>query len=92
MCEPNICLLFCFVLCSYQGSDIIYVKEYVEVLFQTVSALLSTTSLSLFLVSHMKRNPSLSFETVFACAKQNGFKWQAPEGNSEEGIYMFFRS
>ena len=74
-----------------KGSDIIYVKEYVKVLFQTVSLLLSSKPGSIFLVSHMKRNPTLNFDYIYACAKECGFDWTSPEGESEEGIYIFFQ-
>lgn len=61
-------------------------------LFQTVSILLSPRSDSVFLLSHMKRNPTLSFDYVFECAKECGFKWSDPSGDTEEGIYIFHLS
>ncbi len=60
-------------------------------LFQTVSLLLSASEGSKFLVSHMKRNPNLSFDFVFSCAKEYGFQWSAPDGGTEEGMYSFYR-
>ena len=83
-------LTSCFYL--FKGSDIIYAKEYIEDMFQTVSVLLSSSPGSVFLVSHMKRNPTLSFDSVFECAEKNGFQWSAPDGDTEEGMYTFYRS
>mmetsp|Transcript_4343 Transcript_4343/g.6369 ORF Transcript_4343/g.6369 Transcript_4343/m.6369 type:complete len:122 (+) Transcript_4343:530-895(+) len=74
------------------GSDIIYAKEYMQELFQTVSLLISMSNGSIFLVSHMKRNPNLSFDFVFSCAEEHGFQWSAPKGETEEGMYTFYRS
>ena len=75
-----------------KGSDIIYAKGYMQELFQTVSLLISMSSGSIFLVSHMKRNPNLSFDFVFSCAEEHGFQWSPPKGETEEGMYTFYRS
>ena len=63
-----------------------------EDLFKTISLLLSSSPGSIFLLSHMKRNPNLSFESVYECAKENGFQWTGPSGDSEEGLYRFFKA
>ncbi len=53
--------------------------------------LLSPKPGSFFLLSHMKRNPTLSFDSVYACAEEFGFQWTSPNGESEEGMYKFFK-
>ena len=53
--------------------------------------LLSPEPGSIFLLSHMKRNPTLLFDSVYAIAEEFGLKWTSPKGDSEEGIYTFYR-
>lgn len=89
---PQLRLLLIQPLIIHQGSDIIYATEYLKDLFKTVSILLSSAPGSIFLVSHMKRNPTLTFDAVYACAEENGFQWSSPEDGREEGMYTFYRN
>ena len=78
------------------GSDIIYVEEILEPLFETVAQLLSiqtndmknnTESTPKFLLAYARRN--VSIDLVLNCATRFGFEWVEP--NDSEGVFIFTR-
>ena len=83
------------------GSDIIYVEEIIEPLFDTVQQLLRCKSHSTqtvtcsdgnedepkFLLAYARRN--VNIELVFDCAKRHGFQWMEPD--DVEGVFVFTR-
>eukprot|EP00978_Attheya_sp_CCMP212_P007268 scaffold16926_cov59-Attheya_sp.AAC.2 len=70
------------------GSDIIYVEEIIEPLFQTVVTLLGKDGK--FLLAYARRN--VSIDLVFACAQRHDLTWtvNCPDNNGE-GIFIFER-
>mmetsp|Transcript_13564 Transcript_13564/g.29459 ORF Transcript_13564/g.29459 Transcript_13564/m.29459 type:complete len:243 (+) Transcript_13564:162-890(+) len=72
------------------GSDIVYIEDMVEQLFETVSRLLSTESSSVFLLSFARRN--VSIDLVLSCAEKYGFASKKPKEKASEGVYLFFRT
>mmetsp|Transcript_16458 Transcript_16458/g.23408 ORF Transcript_16458/g.23408 Transcript_16458/m.23408 type:complete len:295 (-) Transcript_16458:147-1031(-) len=69
------------------GSDIIYVEEIIEPLFDTVTQLLSHSNDAVFLLAYARRNVKIDF--VLQCAENHGLKWKMTSG--VEGIYIFSR-
>lgn len=79
------------------GSDIIYVEEILDPLFETVQELLSTRKQSSstsvknsepkFLLSYARRN--VNIDLVFDCAHKHGFSVLKPDNS--EGVFVFTR-
>ena len=83
------------------GSDIIYVEEIIEPLFDTIQQLLRCKSHPInpeincngnedepkFLLAYARRN--VNIELVFDCAERRGFQWMEPD--DVEGVFVFTR-
>ena len=69
------------------GSDIIYVEEILNPLFDTVRQLLDEKD-GKFLLSYARRN--VSIDLVFATATKYGFIWEEPPHT--EGVFIFQRT
>ncbi|KAL7560438.1 hypothetical protein ACA910_016184 [Epithemia clementina (nom. ined.)] len=73
------------------GSDIIYVEEILEPLWNTIDLLLSSRDKNAnaeFWLAYARRN--VSIDLVFAEAEKRGFVWESPE--DAEGVYIFRRA
>ena len=68
------------------GSDIIYVAEILEPLWQTVDQVLARDGS--FLLAYARRN--VSIDLVLAEATKHGFVWETPEAT--EGVFVFTRT
>jgi len=68
------------------GSDIIYVEEILEPLWQTVDQVLAANGS--FLLAYARRN--VSIDLVLAEATKHGFVWETPK--EAEGVFVFTRT
>ena len=68
------------------ASDVIYVEEIIDPLFDTVVALLDQDGM--FWLSYARRN--VSIDKVLASAEQHGLSWKEPK-EAAEGVYVFQR-
>lgn len=69
------------------GSDIIYVEEILDPLFDTVIELLSDSAEAFLLLAYARRN--VKIDLVFECADRHAMGWKEPEG--VEGVFIFSR-
>lgn len=75
--------------CSYDiilGSDIIYLEEILDPLWDTVSQLLVPNT-GRFLLAYARRN--VPIDLVFAAASERGFEWERLD--DVEGVFVFRR-
>lgn len=70
------------------ASDVIYVQDILEPLFDTVVQLLSNDEGSRFWLSYARRN--VSIDLVLECAQQHGLQWNELE--DKEGVFVFERT
>ena len=67
------------------ASDVIYVDEILDPLFDTIVTLMKQTGR--FLLSYARRN--VNIELVFKCAECHGLQWAQPDG--PEGVFVMQR-
>jgi Lysine methyltransferase len=83
------------------GSDIIYVPEIIEPLFETIERILMNRPDDddgdahhdpppTFILAYARRN--VPIDLVLDHAKQRGFVWTCPDNESAEGVFCFQRA
>lgn len=73
------------------GSDIIYVEEIIEPLFETIECILNpqADADATFILAYARRN--VPIDLVLDHAKQRGFECTRPDESSAEGVFYFKR-
>mmetsp|Transcript_5561 Transcript_5561/g.8124 ORF Transcript_5561/g.8124 Transcript_5561/m.8124 type:complete len:265 (+) Transcript_5561:95-889(+) len=69
------------------ASDVIYMEEAIEPLFDTIMELLTMKKNGMVWLSYARRN--VGIDAVLSCAQRHGLQWTTPEGT--EGVFVLQR-
>ena len=69
------------------ASDVIYVPDIINPLWETIQTLLSKTGI--LLLAYARRKVPVSFELILSAAKDANFSYECLQRDDEEGQYLY---